>query len=474
MGNSFDNSTADTNAYGGNGGSAFRTSCPPGSYIKSLKASSGGKYVDNISGECSDGSFIKMLGTDLKGDGTSYTTYGPFNKINVRTGEYVDNIFGIVGGPGGISNTIQCNDDSSLVGLYGQSGSIIDKIGGICGIPADLPTQGGPGGSPFRQKCPDTTYLKKLYGVHNSKYVTAVGGQCSDGTKLTMFGDGTHYSAEDKDFSYDGPFDFMSLRSDNKYVNKIYDSGGNEGYPRALRCPAGRKVTGYYGRSGSLIDQFGVMCGSVIEPEVPQVLPPYVVPPVNPSTDVVYATSVTPQVLPPVSSYVPVQLSPSALTPIIPPTNTVITVPATPLSNLNAAIPYNPNNLVSNTSNVGLSGGASVNTLSNTSASYNAGVSGTTPGTTLTPGSTLNLGVFGGAQTNANTTTNSSVSGTVTNSVTTNNPPTVTVTTDTTKSDNTILYILFGLLFLIVVAVTISSFVWKSNQSNQANSNKRR
>ena len=222
MGNALDTVTTDTETYGGNGGSPFRNTCPPGSYIKSLTASTAGSYVNNISGECSDGTKLNMVGNDLKGAGTSYTMYGPFNYVNVRSGGYIDNIFNKVGGNGGSAHTIQCPNDSSLVGLYGRSGSIVDQLGGVCGVPVDLPSYGGPGGAPFRQKCPDTTYLKKLYGVHNSKYVSAVGGQCSDGTKLAMMGDGKHYSAEDKDFSYDGPFDFTSLRTDNKYVNKIY------------------------------------------------------------------------------------------------------------------------------------------------------------------------------------------------------------------------------------------------------------
>ena len=537
MGNSLDVVTTDTDPYGGNGGGPFRNTCPPGSYVKSLTAGSAGSYVDNIRGECSDGTMLKMVGNDLKGAGTSYTAYGPFNNINVKSGIYVDNIFDRVGGNGGGSHTIRCPDNASLVGIYGRNGSLIDQIGGVCGFPADLPSYGGPGGAPFRQKCPDGTYLKKLYGVNNSAYVAAVGGQCSDGTKLTMMGDGNHSSAEDQDFSYTGPFETTHIRTDNKYVTKINNSGGSGGNPYEMRCPTGRKVIGYYGRSGSLIDQFGVMCGSIVEPDVPQISPPYTLinipqvlsqgpqvspvpytPPVSPVTPVPYTPPVSsynppqvlppvssynppqvlqpvssynpPQVLPPVSSYNPpqvlppvqttytqIQLSPSALTPIMPPTPTVITVPPPPLANLDAAIPYNPNNLVSNTSNVGLSGGASVNSSSSTNTAYNANISaGTngTTGTTITPGSTLNLGVSGGVQSNSNTTTNSSVAGTVTNSVTTNNPPTVTVTTDTTKSDNTILYILFGLLVFIIVGVAISSFMWKSNQSNQANSNKRR
>jgi len=122
---------------------------------------------------------------------------------------------------------------------------------------SDVPAKGGGGGSPFRNVCPANEYLNEIHGESN-QYVTKVCGKCSGGSELACQGKGGGTA-----YSYPGPFDFISVRAGD-WIDQLYNSGGNGGTPYEMRCPAGHKVIGLYGRSGDLIDQLGAVCGAPI------------------------------------------------------------------------------------------------------------------------------------------------------------------------------------------------------------------
>ena len=108
--------------------------------------------------------------------GTSGYAYEYFNawpgqvtEIFGYSGRYIDSLGAMsttggyrtpVGGPGGGPYDIACPAGTSAVGLYGQSGTVVDAVGLICRKAEDpsliyTGTTGGSGGGAYEYVCPD-------------------------------------------------------------------------------------------------------------------------------------------------------------------------------------------------------------------------------------------------------------------------------------------------------------------------------
>ena len=253
----------DTPAYGGSGGDPFRNVCPSGSYLSEISGNANDR-VRRICGKCSDGTTLQCQGTE---SGNAFNYQGPFDYVSVSSGEWLDRVYNS-GGMGGNPHEMRCPTGGKVVGLYGRSGIWLDQLGAVCGEPTNKPTTvnitntdpyGGSGGAPFGNKCPSGSYLSEIYGNADDR-VRRICGKCSDGTTLQCQGDEIGAA-----FSYPGPFDYVSVRSGD-WIDQVYNSGGMGGSPHEMRCPAGGKVIGLYGRSGSWIDQLGAACGTILQP----------------------------------------------------------------------------------------------------------------------------------------------------------------------------------------------------------------
>ena len=130
----------ETNKYGGQGGGPGVLLCPQGAFINEVYGGSG-YVIDRIGIKCSDGKILNPLGGS-GGRPFSIKSQNGFNKMNVKTGDLVDNIelyfnnekIGSAGGAGGVGgpHLLDCND-GKLMGLNLRSAALVDNIGVICG-----------------------------------------------------------------------------------------------------------------------------------------------------------------------------------------------------------------------------------------------------------------------------------------------------------------------------------------------------
>lgn len=118
-----------------------------------------------------------------------------------------------IGGSGGTSFDMLCPDNSHVVGVYGGSGTNIDRIGVKCSDGSDIAPSGGKGGKSF------TVSDQNGFNKMNAYYNTFINGMLINDTKIGM----------------------------------------QSGNVKTFDCGSG-KIQGFKGKSGDLIDSLGVHC----------------------------------------------------------------------------------------------------------------------------------------------------------------------------------------------------------------------
>lgn len=124
---------------GGGGGEYHKLLCPEGSFVNEFYGGAGAA-VDRIGIKCSLGQDLGERGGGGGGPFKSFSDVG-FNKIHVKSGSMVDSIQFFaknapkerVGGGGGQGpHDLNCGD-GLIMGINVRAGSMIDRIGVICG-----------------------------------------------------------------------------------------------------------------------------------------------------------------------------------------------------------------------------------------------------------------------------------------------------------------------------------------------------
>lgn len=154
---------------------------------------------------------------------------------------------GTHGGGGGLPFRLECKAGEIATAFHTYAGSALDAIAVQCGVLsadgksfvntnfADGDTKGGAGGAPQKFGCPADNGVKELY-VWNDKHnvVNHVEMAC------------------------------MPLSGGNLVVVKPSSIGGDPIQPAAVfKCDGPNEwVVGVYGRSGSLVDAIGPICGT--------------------------------------------------------------------------------------------------------------------------------------------------------------------------------------------------------------------
>jgi YVTN family beta-propeller protein len=152
-----------------------------------------------------------------------------------------------IGGNGGSPYQLSCAVDETLVGVHGRYQTVINQIGPQCvqvdqfgrwiGDPVQRPATGTATGTAFNKVCPRDFAVSGFRGRSGStvnqlelecRALTGTGGLTGTATSL-------------------GP------------------DGGTGGTPQPLQaCGTGNPVYGLYGRSGTQIDSFGVLCRTAV------------------------------------------------------------------------------------------------------------------------------------------------------------------------------------------------------------------
>ena len=134
-----------------------------------------------------------------------------------------------------------------------------------------IKSYGGNGGSDFSFTCPSqktyndkSNYITKI-GGNNGSEVDAIQVYCADGSSSVKYG-GTGGGAFTSNEFSEG-LSSISVRAGDRIDKiKIQDKeyGGNGGSEYNLSCTEG-KIVGIYGKSGSRLDQLGVICDNNIK-----------------------------------------------------------------------------------------------------------------------------------------------------------------------------------------------------------------
>jgi hypothetical protein len=277
-----------TTSYGGGGGAAFddvQSSASPPKAILALAVRSG-DYLDQIRASyrlANSGGVSPSHGGG--GGAPASIQLVPNEKIigiEGRSGDLVDQItfltavvygggdppllrkHGPYGGPGGNPFTIW----GEVVAFHGRSGSLIDSIGCYLGTETEGPF-GGPGGGAFEDPGPVPELSRILrITVRSGSLVDAIETTylLPDGTTQTFShggGGGTateiHFNTGEQIIAVvgrSGPYldNIAFLTEDPRGLRRTHGPfGGQGGAPFIVN----RKVNGFFGRSGALIDQIG-------------------------------------------------------------------------------------------------------------------------------------------------------------------------------------------------------------------------
>ncbi len=154
------------------------------------------------------------------------------------------------GGSGGAPFADSCPTGYVATGFELRTGDWVDQIKLICrelgsngtfGATAHTPARGGAGGWPVAGACPEGQALVGAMIGTNGQLVGQVGGRCGNASRI---------------FQSSGGFD------------STLGTYGFNGTLSETTCPAGTVITGIQGRSWSLVDNLGFICGRVL-PHVP-------------------------------------------------------------------------------------------------------------------------------------------------------------------------------------------------------------
>jgi hypothetical protein len=278
-----------TPSFGGGGGTAFddvqaTTASPPASF-KRIGVRSG-IYVDKLESVYT----LENGGTSTFGHGGDGGSPASFdfvpNEIVIgiqgRSGAYVDQIsfltaviygggdppllrtYGPYGGTGGAPFT----QWGEIAAFYGRSGAYLDAIGCYLST-ATLGPFGGPGGSPFQDPgpIPDLSRITRIT-IRSGSLIDAIATTylLPDGSSQTFSHGGTGGTATDIYFNpgeqiiaivgSSGTYldNIAFLTEDPQGVRRTHGPYGGDGGTQFI---VNQKVNGFFGRSGSLIDQLG-------------------------------------------------------------------------------------------------------------------------------------------------------------------------------------------------------------------------
>lgn len=149
---------------------------------------------------------------------------------------------------GGEMAAKRCPAGQYVTVISGGSGDLVDSIGMKCGdqsnlVKTDLGKMGGGGGAPYsvtsqsgfvELKGDSGRYILSINAIDPaSKAVIAKSPDGKDLGSQIGRGQDTAYGASGEKIQYD------------------------------LKCDAGKKIVGFYGRSGSFIDQLGIICDKI-------------------------------------------------------------------------------------------------------------------------------------------------------------------------------------------------------------------
>lgn len=142
-----------------------------------------------------------------------------------------------IGHTGGSAYAIACFGGKVSKGIYGQSGSLVDSAGLLCGPVGSAANGstthvGGAGGNAFTQSCGADEVLVGIQGLAD-QYVTSIGAVC----------------AKEAD-----------VRANIATTRSISATGGTTGTAYTRRCPTGMFVRKISGKSSDFVDRMEIGC----------------------------------------------------------------------------------------------------------------------------------------------------------------------------------------------------------------------
>ncbi len=150
-----------------------------------------------------------------------------------------------IGGSGGGTYDLRCNAGEALVGIYGRGGGMIDQVGALCvtpsasyeswqGEPVRRGSAGGNGGGDFVRQCPSGSYVSGFSGRAGG-LVDQIQIECARPLAAGIL--------------------------DSRNATRLESVGGGGGNQQSSRiCPSNLPANGIFGRGGSRIDAFGLLC----------------------------------------------------------------------------------------------------------------------------------------------------------------------------------------------------------------------
>ena len=164
------------------------------------------------------------------------------------------------GGSGGTAFSHKCADGMVLVGLSARSGQWIDRLEGVCQNPSMTTgmwdNMGGSGVGPVGQDHFGTsdTYMK-----------------CSPGYAIKEFSGGAGWYVHSIDVTcYKLGSSARTGGTTENHV-KVGTTGGTPYGP--YKCPDSKPAIGIFGRAGTYLDRFGLICGYIM-PQTPVLTSP--------------------------------------------------------------------------------------------------------------------------------------------------------------------------------------------------------
>ncbi len=204
-------------------------------------------------------------------------------KISGRAGDKIDqltfhtnvNRYGPYGGNGGTPFELTPEYGARIVGIQGRSGALLDAIGGLSEIYGSAQA-GGMGGTPFLDRIPADGRLSRI-SIRAGSYVDSiqvhhmVAGAEVSGRAHGAEG-GSRYEIDlkpteviDRVHGRHGAyvdrigFDIRDTTTGATRTETFGGGGGDTDFSFAV--PLGKKLTGFWGRSGDYLDSVGICVG---------------------------------------------------------------------------------------------------------------------------------------------------------------------------------------------------------------------
>jgi YVTN family beta-propeller protein len=180
------------------------------------------------------------------------------------------------GGSGGSLYQVACNADEALVGAFGNSGTSINAVGVQCvridqfgrwiGNPVTRSQTGTATGTAFTRTCPQNSAVSAFKG----RFSTSV----------------NQLDFECKALTSDG-----RLTGTGQYLGPVGGTGGTAQGP--FQCTSGNPAYAFSGKSGTLIDSFGLLCRQAPRTQVATNNAPVITNPGNQTSTVAIALTLT-------------------------------------------------------------------------------------------------------------------------------------------------------------------------------------